>query len=124
MDGEYTKVCGVDLYCEHSFKSHFPGGRQCLDAKAKHYAVREIIGIKGIIILKGPGPSQIVEFSITLYGVPVELSEDKLGNIRRAYAEFAKGENGSYPDFVCAVRLHELLDAIERSAREGRVDLV
>jgi len=58
---------------------------------------------------------------VTLNGVPVELPEDTVGNIARAYVQFAKGtEAGVYPDFSHAVRLHELLDAIERSAREGK----
>jgi len=125
MGGDYTKAGGVDFYCKHSFKYHFPYGYQFLDGKTTHYATGEIIGTKGTIILKGPGPPQICDLSITLNGVPVGLPEDKLGNIGRAYAEFAKGEKGSYPDFAHAVRLHELLDVIERSAREGkRVDLV
>lgn len=42
-------------------------------------------------------------------------------NLAAAWAEFAKGDEGTYPTMDDAVKNHCLLDAITRSAREGRV---
>jgi len=41
------------------------------------------------------------------------------GNIGRNWAEFAKGDKGVYPTWEDAVKVHELVDAIEKSAEKG-----
>jgi len=53
--------------------------------------------------------------------VSVFEGEDKLGNTGRAWQEFAKGpEKGFYPTFDDAVVNYKYVDAIARSAKEGR----
>jgi len=42
-----------------------------------------------------------------------------VGNTGRNWAEFAKGEKGVYPTWEDAVKVHELVDAIEKSAEKG-----
>ncbi|KAF8512376.1 NAD-P-binding protein [Hysterangium stoloniferum] len=59
--------------------------------------------------------------SIYLDGELVAAAPDYgLDNVGRAWAEFAKGEEGTYPTFEDAVKLHRLVDAISESARDGR----
>jgi predicted dehydrogenase len=41
------------------------------------------------------------------------------GNVAAGWAEFVKGERGMHPTLDDAVKLHELLDAIQKSADEG-----
>jgi predicted dehydrogenase len=38
-----------------------------------------------------------------------------------AWMEYAKGENGNYTTMGDAVRIHRLIDAIKRSAKEGKM---
>ncbi|TFY64173.1 hypothetical protein EVG20_g6038 [Dentipellis fragilis] len=59
---------------------------------------------------------------VILNGKEVDVfeREDTLGNTGRAWQEFAKGEVGNYPNFDDAVTVYRQLDAIERSAKEGR----
>ncbi|KII90692.1 hypothetical protein PLICRDRAFT_107235 [Plicaturopsis crispa FD-325 SS-3] len=89
----------------------------------------EIEGEDGIIVLRGPTGHiqvgafvlQIIEPELYLNGEKVDVGEiDPLGPTRREYAEFAKGPGGEYLDFAHAVKRHEVIDAIERSAREGK----
>ncbi|OBZ74353.1 Galactose/lactose metabolism regulatory protein GAL80 [Grifola frondosa] len=54
----------------------------------------------------------------------VDDGEDKLDNMGREWLEFAKGAEGYYPTFDDAVLVYKHIDAIARSAREGRrIDL-
>jgi predicted dehydrogenase len=52
--------------------------------------------------------------------IGVDSTAGLLGNIAEGWSEFAKGDGGNYPTFEDALRNHRLLDAIERSAKEGR----
>jgi predicted dehydrogenase len=75
-----------------------------------------------------PGGSFINVRSPCLYlngeEVKVQEGEDNLGNIGRSWLEFSKGAQGDYPSFEDAVRIHRVLEAISRSAKEGRrIDL-
>ncbi|KII92367.1 hypothetical protein PLICRDRAFT_37140 [Plicaturopsis crispa FD-325 SS-3] len=81
----------------------------------------EIEGEDGIIVLKGlSGSIQVHEPTLYLNGEKVNVGEvDPLGPTRREYEEFAKGSEGEYLDFAYAVKRHEVIEAIERSAREG-----
>jgi predicted dehydrogenase len=40
--------------------------------------------------------------------------------VAQAYQRYAASDNGFSPDFASAVTRHALIDAIERSAAEGR----
>ena len=50
---------------------------------------------------------------------PEEKLVDLVGNLASAWEEFSRGEEGNYSTFEDAVRVHTLVDAIRRSAREG-----
>jgi predicted dehydrogenase len=55
---------------------------------------------------------------------PQEKLVDFTGNVAAAWAEIAKGDRGDYATFEYAVRVHRVIDAIRRSAREGvKVDI-
>lgn len=63
------------------------------------------------------------EKTILLNGVEVPLEEtelDKLGNTAKAWAEYAKGEEGKYTTIDDAVRLHRVLDAVLTSIEDGK----
>ncbi|KII84850.1 hypothetical protein PLICRDRAFT_45665 [Plicaturopsis crispa FD-325 SS-3] len=83
----------------------------------------EIEGEEGLLVLKGPsGHIQMVEPTLYLNGEKVDVGDrDPLALTRREYAEFAKGPGGEYVDFAHAVKRHAMIDAIERSAKEGKV---
>lgn len=53
--------------------------------------------------------------------VDVQQTSGPGDNIAAAWTEFAKGDEGIYATMDDAVRNHRLLDAITRSAKEGRV---
>ena len=56
--------------------------------------------------------------------VPEQELVDYTGNLQSAWEEFAKGSEGAYFTFEDAVRVHTIVDAVRRSAREGvRVDI-
>ncbi|TFY77971.1 hypothetical protein EWM64_g6040 [Hericium alpestre] len=57
---------------------------------------------------------------VIVNGEEVSITDHELGNTGQAWLEFAKGEKGRYPTFDDAVVVHKHLDAIERSAKEGR----
>jgi predicted dehydrogenase len=98
----------------------------------------EINGTEGDIVITAPsGQAQAAELTLRgargassdleLLPVPAEyrVSPDGLPrtavNVAEAYARFAQGPSApdQIPDFDDAVRLHRLLDAIERSAASG-----
>ena len=51
---------------------------------------------------------------------PSEKPVDVVGNVAAAWAEIAKGESGKVPSFQDAYRVHKVIDAVRRSAREGK----
>jgi predicted dehydrogenase len=61
---------------------------------------------------------------IYLNGESVEVKSGKsagfMGSLANAWAEYAKGESGEHATIEDAIRNHRLLDAIEKSAAEGR----
>lgn len=50
---------------------------------------------------------------------PEQELVDVTGNLQSAWEEFAKGPEGAYFTFEDAVKLHTVVDAVRRSAREG-----
>lgn len=91
-------------------------------------------GEKGFIRIEGTGPGgavlQIYEpQKVMLNGEEVSLATEgeaaNMTNTARAFEEFAKGEGrGMYPTFDDAVVVHEHIEAIRKSAAEGkRVDV-
>jgi len=63
----------------------------------------------------------IREPNLYVNGERVEVEgSDITSNLTRAWEEYAKGDSGNYATMDDAVKLHELLDAIERSAKEGK----
>jgi predicted dehydrogenase len=63
----------------------------------------------------------IHDFEVFLNGEAVKVEDElRVGNVSHEYAEFAKGPSGYYVDFDHAVKRHKVLDAIERSSREGK----
>lgn len=98
-----------------------PGRRQLL---------WEIDGEEGSLRLEsnavGAGLINIRDPQLYLNGelVEVQNTTGASDNLTSAWAEFAKGDEGHYATLEDAVRNHRLLDAIKRSAKEGkRVDL-
>jgi len=85
--------------------------------------VWEIDGEEGSIRIDSPDVAFINVREPNLYvnGERVEVEAGELlSNITRQFEEYAKGEAGNYATLEDAVKLHELLDAIERSAKEGK----
>ncbi|KAF4611602.1 hypothetical protein D9613_003916 [Agrocybe pediades] len=87
--------------------------------------VWEIDGEDGTIRMEGNGlygafpGSQ--EPDLFLNGKKVEFQAgNPFLSVTAAWQEFAKGKTGDYPTIDDAVKHHELLDAIELSAKEGR----
>jgi len=87
--------------------------------------VWEIDGEEGTIRLESDeilgGLPMLAEPELYLNGkkVEVERSGNSIQSVVLAWKEFAEGK-GSYPTIDDAVKHHELLDAIDLSAREGR----
>ncbi|TFY77183.1 hypothetical protein EWM64_g6826 [Hericium alpestre] len=70
--------------------------------------------------LFGAVPQVAATHKVILNCEEVAITDHELGNTGLAWLEFAKGEKGNYPTFDDAVDLYKHLDAIERSAKEGR----
>lgn len=115
---------------------HYKGGTAPAGSEG---LVWEIEGEEGVITFKAAGvghvqvrspftatqPSnaclaQLISPKLYLNGEQVQLPEDKLGNIGRLYEAFAKDDKGGYNDWDHAVRVHRIVDAVERSCREGK----
>ena len=73
----------------------------------------ETSGAFGHINLSTPAKIYLNNEEVTLESTPY------VGNTGKNWEEFAKGEKGVYPTWEDAVKLHELIDAIERSAKSG-----
>jgi predicted dehydrogenase len=86
----------------------------------------EIQGTQGLVRLVDD-PEEVHQFInvadllVYLNGelVPLEGKGGLEHNISRGWTEFSRGKNGIYPTLDDAVKLHELLDAIRKSASEG-----
>lgn len=59
---------------------------------------------------------------VWLNGEEQKLAEDPpvVGNTSRNWTEYAKGPEGEYPTWEDAVVLHKHIDAIQRSAKDGK----
>jgi predicted dehydrogenase len=91
---------------------------------ARRHMVWEIDGEDGVIRIENESPRGAfvtsVEPKMYLNGELVSIEADDVpNNSGRAWLEFAKGTNGSYATYDDAVRIHRLIDAIERSAEGG-----
>jgi len=83
-----------------------------------------IDGDKGTIRMEGTGLSSPF---INIEDSPLYLNDklqevaapDDLGNIGRAWFQFAQGKGGNYPTIDDAVRVNRITDAVERSAKDG-----
>ncbi|OCH91975.1 NAD-binding Rossmann fold oxidoreductase [Obba rivulosa] len=108
---------------------HWRGGLESREGKAGTPFLWQIDGAKGSVRLESDSAGgsfiQVKEPSMYVDGVEVKVeSDDGLTNIGRAWAEFANGQQGEYATLEDAVRTRRMLDAISRSAREGRrIDL-
>ncbi|EMD36015.1 hypothetical protein CERSUDRAFT_156755 [Gelatoporia subvermispora B] len=108
---------------------HWRGGLESRGGRAGTPFIWQIDGEKGSVRLESDSLSgsfiHVLEPTMYFNGEEVKVeSEDGLTNPGRAWAEFAKGEQGSYTTIEDAVQTRRLLDAITRSAQEGkRVDL-
>jgi len=86
----------------------------------------EIDGEEGTIRLESNGPlgalPAMVEPDLYLNGKKVELDNPggPVDSVSVEWKEFADGNRGDYATIEDAVKHHELLDAIELSAKEGR----
>lgn len=105
---------------------HWRGGED--GGKADSPLLWVIDGEKGSIRVVSDSPGgayiHIYEPEFYLNGEKLELEQDGLTNTGRAWAEFAKGDAGDFPNLEDAIKLKQLLEAIKTSARDGRrVDL-
>lgn len=87
-----------------------------------------IDGSKGSIRLENTSADgffpQLHDPKLFLNGEEIVVEGDGMTNTGRAWAEFARGADGNYPTLDDAVKTKVVLDAIERSAEEGRrIDL-
>lgn len=73
----------------------------------------EVFGPANSINIFTPAKVYLNNEEVTLEDAPF------VGNTGRNWAEFAKGEKGDYPTWEDAVKLHELVHAIEQSAEKG-----
>lgn len=86
----------------------------------------EIDGEEGSIRLEGDALASayihISQPKVYLNGELVEVPETAGpgDNLAAAWEEYAKGDKGNYPTMEYAVMIHHVLDAITRSAEEGK----
>ena len=73
----------------------------------------EVSGPGGNININTPAKVYLNNEEVALEDTPA------IGNTSRNWAEVAKGEKGDYPTWDDAVKLYELVDAIEQSAEKG-----
>ncbi|TFK46794.1 NAD-binding Rossmann fold oxidoreductase, partial [Heliocybe sulcata] len=105
---------------------HWRGGLETKGGKAGTPFIWTIDGEKGSIRVESDEPSGSfihvrTPTSYFLDGEEVKVeAKDGLSNSARAWAEFAKGADGHYSTLEDAVRTKTVLDAVVRSAQEGR----
>ncbi|KAH9926364.1 hypothetical protein B0H21DRAFT_839432, partial [Amylocystis lapponica] len=101
-------------------------GLEAMGGKAGKPLVWTIDGEKGTVLLEGDPESKVCgyinEDEPTLYlnGEKVVIAPDGKTNTGRAWAEFAKGPGGKYPTLDDAVQAKKIVDAVARSAEEGK----
>ncbi len=81
------------------------------------------IGPSQLFGSRGGGPLEEMAVPERLVVVPEDTPAGSPRNVAQAYVRFSealRGRHGFDPDFEMAVTRHRLLDAIERSAAEGR----
>ncbi|GJE92404.1 Gfo/Idh/MocA family oxidoreductase [Phanerochaete sordida] len=103
---------------------HFRGGLAA--AKPGRVPFEWLIdGEDGTVRVEGPSSFYHIQHptSVTVCGepwAPPVKPVDFTGNLAAAWAAIADGEEGAYATFDDAVRVHRVIDAVRRSAREGR----
>jgi predicted dehydrogenase len=113
----FTGLFKSGAVCSMSFRGGLkstPGRKQLL---------WEIDGEEGSIRVEGESAFMNVrEPQAFLNGelVEVENPAGMVDILASAWVEYAKGEKGNYTTMEDAVRLHRLIDAIKRSAKEGK----
>ncbi|KAK0461187.1 uncharacterized protein EV420DRAFT_1530803 [Desarmillaria tabescens] len=107
---------------------HMRGGLKTkADGKAGTPLLWVIDGEKGSIRMESDNPmasavSLMTPTALYVNGEEVKVEGNGLTNVRRAWEAYAKGEG--YADLEAALKTKTLIDAIQRSAKEGRrVDL-
>ena len=83
-----------------------------------------IDGDEGVVRFEVSGPTASINIftpaKVFLNNEEVLLNDTPfVGNTGRNWEEFAKGNQGDYPTWDDAVKVHELVDAIERSVETG-----
>jgi hypothetical protein len=96
------------------------GGGGCDHLQGRRRGTRSGTPLSRTLWLSNGCLPQLISPKLYLNGEPVQLPEDKLGNIGRLYEAFAKDDKGGYNDWDHAVRVHRIVDAVERSCREGK----
>ncbi|KAF9555727.1 NAD(P)-binding protein [Agrocybe pediades] len=100
------------------------GGYSSAEGTGRRQFVWEIDGEEGTIRLESNKPTGsftgMYEPDLYLNGQKVEVEGDVVESVKIAWKQFATGEKGDYATIDDAVKNHELIDAIELSAREGR----
>jgi predicted dehydrogenase len=103
-----------------AFSFHWRAGLPAQTATSPFLWV--IDGEEGSVALQndqaGSSFINIFEPKLVLNGVGVAVEADPLGNVPRAWKEHATGSNAATIDD--GVRIHRILDAIRRSAEEGK----
>lgn len=103
---------------------HWRGGLESKPGKTGTPFIWVIDGEKGSIRLESDDAAgsfiHIRDPTMYLNGEQVNVEEDGMTNPERAWFEFAKGPEGSYATLEDAVRNKTLLEAIKRSALEGK----
>jgi len=100
------------------------GAMKCTPGRKQ--LVWEIDGEEGSIRLEGDQVGSafihIHDPKVYLNGELVEIQNTTgpADNIAAAWGQFAKGEGGDYATMEDAVKIHRVVDAISRSAKEGR----
>ncbi|KAH9918467.1 hypothetical protein B0H21DRAFT_827579 [Amylocystis lapponica] len=100
---------------------HYRGGLEAMGGKAGKPLVWTIDGEKGTVLLEEDPESKSMRTSRHyLNGEKVVIAPDGKTNTGRAWAEFAKGPGGKYPTLDDAVQAKKIVNAIARSAEEGK----
>ncbi|KZT05727.1 NAD-binding Rossmann fold oxidoreductase [Laetiporus sulphureus 93-53] len=102
---------------------HWRGGLEGKPGRAGTPFMWVIDGERGSVRLDSDDPAgcyvQVREPTLYLNGEEVKVEQDGLTNLTRAWAEFAKGQGGSYATLDDALKIKVLLDNIGESSREG-----
>ncbi|KAK7049837.1 hypothetical protein VNI00_005267 [Paramarasmius palmivorus] len=108
---------------------HIRAGLPEAKSKKDHHFLWTIDGDQGTVSLEGHWPfPNVIQPTMSLNGeeIAMDLAEGtSVKNVRRMYEEYAKGDGrGDFATLEDGVRVRKVIDAVLRSAREGRrVDL-